>query len=103
MNYSGLFSCCSDMSVCLCGTFCPVYLNTETTYKLITHKRLSCCGHCFVPPVIEPFLARKIINRSYDIENSDCHDCLITTFCYPCTIIQNENNYHNLEKQKYQA
>ena len=99
MEYKSLFSCSSDLSVCLSGFCFPWCLSKSTTYKLITGKPLTCFSLCCVPIPATPFYTRKLINREFGIENSDCSDCLVSCCCIPCSVIQNENNLKAIEKR----
>ena len=100
-TYKGLFECFSDVSTCLTGFCYGPCLSKSTIYKLTTGKNPSCCSICLAPVPITPFYTRKLINKEFGIDSSDCSDCFITCCCMPCSIIQNENNYKVLEKQKH--
>ena len=102
LDYFGLFDCCKGgIGLCLTSFCCPVCINTRTNYKLSTGRRLLWRNCCCVPLVYTSFFNRKAINRQYDIENSNFEDCMATTFCYPCSVVQNENNYRIIEKNRH--
>ena len=101
-GYVGLFDCFNDVSTLIAGYFCAPCLNKSTTYKLTTGKSPSCLALCCCAPVpLTPFYTRKLINKELNIESSDCNDCLVSCCCMPCAIIQNENNYKVIEKQRH--
>lgn len=94
-KYNDLYSCFdNDFSVCLCGFFYPICMNSNLSYKIATNgKNIKGCSWLSVPLVCSSFYNRKFINQSFGVNNSNCQDCLTTTLCYPCSVIQNENNY----------
>ena len=96
-HYFTLCSCFhGDLKTCLYGFCCTPCLNTSTTYKISTGKRYD-CGNCWcIPFNYTPFYNRKVINRHYHNETTNCNDCLVSVFCTPCVVIQNENNYNQL-------
>lgn len=99
IKYNDLFSCFeNDITTCLIGCLCPLYENSKISYKLATkNKRISKFELCFLPLSLTSFYNRKAINRMYSkTSNSNCSDCLITTFCFPCSVIQNSNNYNQI-------
>ena len=101
-NYNDLCSCCeNDCSVCIRGFCCPICMNTSLSYKIANNgKRTHGLSLFSIPFSCTAFYNRRYINHSYGVVNSNCNDCLTTIFCYPCSVVQNENNYTQLFQQK---
>lgn len=78
----GLFECCDDMKICLCGTFCGLCLACQ----LAGDMGESMCVPCCVPvPVL---VMRTKWRAQNNIEGSIMKDCLIDTFCGACGLCQ---------------
>ena len=101
-SYHDLCDCCYDSGTCMFGWCCPWMSNTCLAYKITTSTKpkilnLLCC----MPWSYTPFYNRKVLNRHYGIDNPDYKDCLVSVFCLPCAVIQNENNYNELLQNQH--
>ncbi|KAM4651457.1 cornifelin homolog [Discoglossus pictus] len=76
-----LMDCCSDMGICLCGTFCTGCL----ACKVATDFGECCC----LPFLGGTILAMRTgIRERYHIPGSICNDCVHLTFCPQCALCQ---------------
>ncbi|XP_066242238.1 placenta-specific gene 8 protein [Saccopteryx leptura] len=74
---TGVFDCCSDMGVCLCGTFCPVCLSCQIAADM---NECCLCGYSVA--------IRTMYRTRYGIPGSICSDFLWLA-CFPvCTLCQ---------------
>uniref|UniRef100_UPI003AABF8D9 cornifelin-like n=1 Tax=Centroberyx gerrardi TaxID=166262 RepID=UPI003AABF8D9 len=71
---TGLNSCCSDISVCALGAFCPMVLSCYTADKYGE----NCCLGC-VPGGMTAI--RTHMRLTYGIQGTVCNDALMTCCC----------------------
>lgn len=99
--YVSMCDCFSDsFATCIKGFCCPLCLNTALTYQLSTNEEPGCCTMLTMPWVCTPFYNKKHVDTLYGIRRSNCDDCMLTLCCYCCVIVQNQNNFKQLTKQK---
>ncbi|CAM9237855.1 unnamed protein product [Scytosiphon promiscuus] len=79
----GLFSnYLDDCTTCSYGFCCPMpAIGTVRTQMDDSDWIFNCL-------CINPFIARSLVRQSYNIEGTDCNDCMLTCFCFPCSITQ---------------
>ncbi|BFZ11012.1 hypothetical protein BsWGS_14051 [Bradybaena similaris] len=74
---SGLYDCCDDMGICLCGAFCGLCLSLKISSHLEPSMRLQFC----MP-------LRTRLRNQERIQGSVCNDWLISMFCQACANCQ---------------
>ncbi|XP_059154772.1 placenta-specific gene 8 protein-like [Physella acuta] len=79
---TGLCQCFDDCVICMCGTFCLVCLSMKTASEMDE----SMCVPCCVPG--GGVAMRVKIRTQENIYGSICNDCLLETFCGPCSQCQ---------------
>ncbi|CAN0016752.1 unnamed protein product [Pylaiella littoralis] len=78
----GLFNCLDDCTTCSYAFFCPMpAIGTVRTQMDDSDWIFNCL-------CINPFIVRSLVRQSYNIEGTDCADCCLTCFCFPCSITQ---------------
>ncbi|XP_061432891.1 cornifelin-like [Lethenteron reissneri] len=78
---TGICDCCSDMNVCLCGTFCMLCLHCLMAKDF---------GECICLPILpgSSVALRTAIRERYHIQGSICEDCAVHIFCFCCISCQ---------------
>ncbi|XP_004271290.1 cornifelin isoform X2 [Orcinus orca] len=76
-----LMDCCSDMPICLCGTFVPLCLACR-----ISDDFGECCGTPCLPGTLNSL--RTGMRERYHIQGSIAKDWAALTFCLPCALCQ---------------
>ncbi|KAI5620106.1 placenta-specific 8, partial [Silurus asotus] len=85
---TGLFECCDDCGICMCGYFC-----------------LSCLGCSIAKDMGECCLCglgmsmRSVYRTKYNIKGSMCKDFMISNCCLPCATCQLKRDI-NMRKQQ---
>ncbi|GFO04007.1 placenta-specific 8 [Plakobranchus ocellatus] len=79
---TGVFDCCEDAGICLCGTFCGLCL----VCQVATDMNESMCVACCVPAPVT--VLRTKWRTQNNIEGSIMNDCLLETCCGPCAACQ---------------
>ncbi|XP_054996627.1 placenta-specific gene 8 protein-like [Sorex araneus] len=74
---TGAFDCCSDMGVCLCGTFCALCLSCQIASDM---NECCLCGASVA--------MRTLYRTRYGIPGSICNDFLMLAFCPNCALCQ---------------
>ena len=80
----GLFSFCDDVPLCFYGCCCPCVLNSSNLSK-VRNEHWTVC-HLLFP--VFPYWTRKLVQENKHIPSQPEKDCLITTFCVSCSVIQ---------------
>ncbi|XP_029433415.1 cornifelin homolog A-like [Rhinatrema bivittatum] len=73
--------CCTDMKVCLCGTFCPCILACQ-----VAKDFGECCCLPYVPGTLVAL--RTGVRERYRIEGSICCDWVAMVCIPPCALCQ---------------
>ncbi|XP_004703462.1 placenta-specific gene 8 protein-like [Echinops telfairi] len=83
---TGVFDCCDDMGICLCGTFCPLCLSCQIASDM---DECCLCGASVA--------MRTLYRTRYNIQGSICND-FMWLGCFPnCTLCQLKRD---IEKRK---
>ncbi|XP_006198257.1 placenta-specific gene 8 protein-like [Vicugna pacos] len=83
---TGMFDCCDDMGVCLCGTLFPLCLSCQIASDM---NECCLCGASVA--------MRTMYRTRYGIPGSICDDFLCMTFCTHCALCQLKRD---IEKRK---
>ncbi|KAJ8045750.1 Placenta-specific protein8 protein [Holothuria leucospilota] len=86
---TGLFGCFEDACSCLGAFFC------EGIFECFVAQH---AGECFLTPLCVPgasIAVRTKVRTFYGIKGSICEDCLLYTFCNPCTMAQIKREIDN--------
>ncbi|RUS84720.1 hypothetical protein EGW08_007507 [Elysia chlorotica] len=79
---TGLFHCGDDIPICLCGIFCGLCLTCKVSQDMDESALVACCV-----PLPVAFLRTKYRTHQ-NIPGSILKDCLLSSFCGPCTLCQ---------------
>ncbi|KAF2096684.1 PLAC8-domain-containing protein [Rhizodiscina lignyota] len=104
--------CCSPVGDCCMGYWLPCVVYGRVHYRLRQDAQLrgysacngACWGHfglmacCGVQWVLQ-FMQRGELRRRYNIDGNGCTDCLCSTCCGCCDIIQQDKEMKNRETQ----
>ncbi|KAM9677682.1 placenta-specific gene 8 protein-like [Trichechus inunguis] len=83
---TGVFDCCDDIGICLCGTFCPLCLSCQIASDM---DEFCLCGATVA--------MRTLYRTRYGIPGSICNDFLCLG-CFPnCVLCQLKRD---IEKRK---
>uniref|UniRef100_A0A8C4PNR6 Placenta associated 8 n=2 Tax=Equus asinus TaxID=9793 RepID=A0A8C4PNR6_EQUAS len=74
---TGVFDCCDDLGVCLCGTFFPLCLSCQIASDM---DECCLCGGSVA--------MRTLYRTRYGIPGSICDDYLCLMCCPNCTLCQ---------------
>ncbi|XP_076999090.1 placenta-specific gene 8 protein-like [Tamandua tetradactyla] len=74
---TGVFDCCDNLGVCLCGIFCPLCLSCQIASDM---NECCLCGASVA--------MRTMYRTRYNIPGSICGDCMMLG-CFPlCSLCQ---------------
>ncbi|XP_071962496.1 placenta-specific gene 8 protein-like isoform X2 [Antedon mediterranea] len=79
---TSLCGCFEDIGSCLCGWFCGPCFACQVSAKAGEH----CCAPCCVPAAM--IAIRMKVRTRLNIQGSLCNDCILETFCGPCSACQ---------------
>lgn len=115
---TGLFSCFSDIKLCLCASFCAPCLFNRTSAILespgsaaaqsewfggpcaIYYALAACTGCC---QVFYQGSRRGKIREKYNIEGDDADDYCLSCFCTGCALAQEDVEIRKLEQERLLA
>ena len=84
---NNLCGCCSDISSCCLGSFCPTILARQNLAR--SRQEVCSCWHCFCASCFTAeFWARTNIRRSHNYYQQPCGDCMILCCCYTLAVCQ---------------
>jgi Cys-rich protein (TIGR01571 family) len=82
----GLFGCFDDFSGCLYAWCCLPCLAAKNSARADRDPGSVCCGCCY--PQMGPAKMRTQGKSQLTLDKAGCGDCLISTFCQFCSIVQ---------------
>ncbi|XP_033125877.1 placenta-specific gene 8 protein-like [Anneissia japonica] len=86
---TSLFGCFEDIGSCLCGWLCyPCF-----ACQVATNAGEHCITPCCVPGAM--IALRLKVRARLNIQGSLCNDCLVDTFCGPCSACQMHREINN--------
>ncbi|KAJ7304007.1 hypothetical protein JRQ81_011525 [Phrynocephalus forsythii] len=85
---SDLCDCCSDMGICLCGTFVPCVLACR-----VSEQAGECCCLPYLPGTL--IALRTGVRERYHIEGSICDDWVVMACCPLCGLCQLARELNN--------
>ncbi|XP_034973484.1 cornifelin homolog [Zootoca vivipara] len=83
-----LCDCCSDMGICLCGTFVPCILACR-----VSEQAGECCCLPYLPGTIVAL--RTSVRERFQIGGSICEDWVVMACCPLCGLCQLARELNN--------
>ncbi|KAK3751076.1 hypothetical protein RRG08_019285 [Elysia crispata] len=90
---TGMFSCFDDIPICLLGYFCGLCLACKVSSDM---DESVCVPICLPLPVS---ILRTKWRTQQNIMGSIMDDCVMTTFCGPCTLCQLAREVQSVKRQ----
>nr|XP_033819822.1 placenta-specific gene 8 protein [Geotrypetes seraphini] len=85
---TGLFDCCSDCGVCVCGTFCFLCLGCQVANNM---DECCLCGTSVA--------MRTLYRTRYHIQGSICKDFMSSMCCLLCSVCQLKRDINRRKEQ----